>query len=305
MGVDRVMTVAIPLLGSAEAAAAVGASLRCRHERVAVDAALAARLDAVLEALGIRDAVESLSEREMVGLLGLVDSFLGQSADLAANPARTAWEHSEPRILLAQGEFSALLAPLLHRFVIPSVGGELQMRLERPCASLLDVGTGVGAFAIAMCRMWPEMTVVGIDPWGFVLALAREQIAAAGLSERIDLRQAAVEALEDVDRHDLAWVPTFFISDNVAERAMERVHSALRPGGYAILGVYVRPDDPVRSALTDLRTVRQGGALRTPREFQALLREVGFVDVEEIFDPGWRSPLTFVVGRRRTQQPTR
>ena len=87
------------------------------------------------------------------------------------------------------------------------------------------------------------MRVVGIDPWEFVLALAREQVAAAGLGERIDLRQTAVEALEDLDRHDLAWVPTFFISYNVAEPAMERVHGALRPGGYAILGVYVRPDD--------------------------------------------------------------
>ena len=110
MSVDRVLAVGVPLLVSAEAAAAVGASLRRRHEGVAVDAALAARLDAVLDALGILDAVESLSEREMVGLSGLFESFLGQSAALADNPARTAWEHSDPPILLAQGRASALMA---------------------------------------------------------------------------------------------------------------------------------------------------------------------------------------------------
>jgi SAM-dependent methyltransferase len=293
-----VLAVGVPLLGSAEAAAAVGARLRCRREGVAVDAALAARLDAVLDALGILDAVESLSEREMVGLSGLVESFLGQSADLAANPARTAWDHSDPRILLAQGRLSTLLAPIFQEFVVPSLGSDLQARLEQPRASFLDVGTGVAALAIAMCQLWPDLHVVGIDPWEFVLEVAREQVAAAGLGERIDLRQTAVEALEDLDRHDLAWMPTFFIPETAVERAIERVHAALRPGGYAILGLYVRPEDPVRSALADLRTVRQGGTLCTPRELETLLRTVGFEDVEEVFDPAGRSPLTFVAGRR-------
>jgi SAM-dependent methyltransferase len=298
MAVDRVLAVGIPLLGSAEAAAAVGASLRCRREGVAVDAALAARLDAVLDALGILDAVQSLSAREMVGLSGQVESVLGQSADLAANPARTAWDHSDPRILLAQGQFSTLLAPHFREFVVPSLGSDLQMRLAQPRASFLDVGTGVAALAIAMCQLWPELHVVGIDPWAFVLEVAREQVAAAGLGDRIDLRQTRVEALEDLDRHDLAWVPTFFIPETAIERAIERVHAALRPGGYAILGLYARPEDPVRSALADLRTVRQGGTLCTPRELETRLRTVGFEDVEEVFDPAWRLPLTFVTGRR-------
>ena len=182
--------------------------------------------------------------------------------------------------------------------MVPSLGSDLQLRLEHPRASFLDVGTGVAALAIAMCQLWPELRVVGIDPWEPVLELAREQVAAAGLGDRIDLCQTAVEALEDLDLHDLAWVPTFFIPETAVERAIERAHAALRPDGYAILGLYARPDDPVRRALADLRTVRQGGALRTPRELETLLRAVGFEDVEEVFDPAWRSPLTFVAGRR-------
>ena len=298
MGVDRVLAVGVPLLGSAEAAAAVGAGLRCRYDGVAVDVEVAARLDAVLDALGVLDAVQSLSEPEAVGLLGLVESFLGQSVDLAANPGRSRWDHADPRILLAQGQFSALLAPVLFEFVVPALGDDLQARLEQPCASFLDVGTGVGALAIAMCQMWPQLRVVGIDPWKPALELAREQVAAAGLGARVDLRHTGVEALEDLDQHDLAWVPTFFISDTVVQRAIERVHAALRPGGYAILGLYVRPDDPVRSALADLRTVRQGGALCTQHELGTLLEDVGFEDVDVVFDPAWRSPVTFVAGRR-------
>jgi len=122
MGVDRLLAVGVPLLGSAEAAA-VGASLRCRHEGVAVDVALAARLDAVLDALGILDALESLSEREMVGLSGLVESFLGQSAEFAANPARTAWDHSDPGILRTYCRFRGSV----HR---PGRGGQRPPRLS-------------------------------------------------------------------------------------------------------------------------------------------------------------------------------
>ncbi len=38
--------------------------------------------------------------------------------------------------------------------------------------------------------------------------------AAAGMQERIELRDASAEALDDEAQHDLAWVPTFFISED-------------------------------------------------------------------------------------------
>lgn len=297
-GTDRVLEVAVPMLGMAEALAALGASLRLRREGRTIEPRLAARLDAVLDALGVRDDVNALDAHETEALLGIVDGFLAQAADFVVEPGRTGWDHEEPSILLAQGHTSVLVADVLQRFVVPSLGDDLKRRLEIRGASFLDVGVGVGALAVAVCRSWSSMRVVGIDPWEPALALAREQVAAARLQERIELRNEAVEALDDADEYDLAWLPTFFIPDAVLEDAIARVHAAMRPGGWATFGVYARPGDPFRDAVADLRTVRQGGALLTPRELSEMIEHAGFCEVDVLFDPAWALPMVFVAGRR-------
>lgn len=296
--IDRVLPAAIPLLGAAEAAAALGATLRLRREDTTVEPELSARLAAVLDALGIREAVSALDEQEAVGLLGIVEGFLTQAADFVARPGRDAWDHEDPSILLAQGHSSALVPPALRRFVVPALGADLAARMDGADASFLDVGVGVGALAVGMCRLWPLLRVVGIDPWEPALALAREQVAAADLGERIELRKITAEALDDHERFDLAWVPTFFIPSAALEPAIERVLAALRPGGWALLGLYVRPGNPFIDALADLRTVRQGGSLRTPEEVATSLRQAGFDDVAVQFSPDWGLPIVFVAGRR-------
>lgn len=299
MATDDVLTAAVPMLGMAEAAAALGAALRLRRDGATVEPEMAARLDAVLDALGIREAVNALDPHETASLAGIVEGFLAQAADFAVAPGRDSWNHEEASILMAQGHTSVLVAEALQRFVVPSIGGDLAQRLDDPEAWFLDVGVGVAALAVAMCRLWPSLRVVGIDPWGPALALAREQVAAAGLQERVDLRQGVVEAFGDVDEYDLAWVPSFFVPSAVLEAAVARVHDALRPGGWVTLGLYARPGDPFRDALADLRTVRQGGALVTPEEMTSLLERAGFADVAVHFDAAWALPIVFVAGRRR------
>lgn len=135
--------------------------------------------------------------------------FLAQAAGFVIEPSRSGWDHEERRILLAQGHSSVLMPPILRRFVVPSLGGDLARRLEGAEASFLDVGVGVAALSVALCRSWPSLRVVGIDPWGPALVLARENVAAAGLEERIELRQMGAEMLEDAEAYDVAWVPTF------------------------------------------------------------------------------------------------
>ena len=293
--------VAMPRLASAEAVATLGACLRLRQEGGVVDPELVVRLDAVLDALGVRDTVNALDPHETAMLLGLVEGLLLQAADFVLHPGRTSWDHSHPSILLAQGQMSTLLAGVFQSLVLPSLGGDLATRLEAG-ATFLDVGVGVGALSIALCRAWPTLRVVGVDPWEPALELAREQIAAAGLQDRIELRAGVVESLQDAAMYDLAWVPTFFISGAVLERALERVHAALRPDGCAIFGQWVRPEDPLMAAVADLRTVRQGGAVHTPEETATLLASAGFSDVDVVVDPLLRAPVVYVTGRRRRSQ---
>jgi len=296
--IDRVLPAAIPLLGAAEAAAALGATLRLRRDGTTIEPELSARLDAVLGALGIGDAVDALDADESVAVLGIVEGFLQQAADFVTRPDRSTWDHEDPSILLAQGHTSALVPPAVKRFVVPALGDDLVARMDGPGASFLDVGVGVGALAVSMCRLWPSLRAVGIDPWEPALAVAREQVAAAGLQERIELRRITAEGLDDRERFDLAWVPTFFIPSAVLEAAIERVHAALRPDGWALLGMYARPGNPFIDALADLRTVRQGGSLRTPQELASSLERAGFADVAVHFSPEWGLPLVFVAGRR-------
>jgi SAM-dependent methyltransferase len=254
--------------------------------------------DAVLAALGVRDDVEALDEHELAGLVGIVEGFLAQAADHVCHPARAAWNHETPSILMAQGHTSTLLGGIFARSLVPAFGAGLEDRLRAAGASFLDVGVGVAALAITMCRLWPQLRVVGVDPWQPALELARENVAAAGLQERIELRELTAEALTDAGEHDLAWIPTIFISDAALERAIERVHAALRPGGWAILGLYARPDDPLAAAVADLRTARHGGALGTPQDVAAMLSHAGFAGVDVVFEPKWRLPMVFVVGQR-------
>jgi len=294
---DRVLPVVVPLLGATEALAALGAVLRARRDGLTLEPQLAERLDAVLDALGVHDAVTALDEDETTALLGIVEGFLAQSADFVVSPGRKGWDHEQPSILMAQGHSSVMVAELLRRFVVPALG-DLSARLDDERAAFLDIGAGVAALAVAMCRLWPSLRVVGIDPWAPALALARERVSEAGLEERIELRQAVAETLDDEARYDLAWVPTFFISGTVLDRVIERVHAALRPGGWATLGLYAAPDIPLAGAVTDLRTVRHGGAMQTPQEMAAQMVRAGFSDVDVLFDAAWGRPMMFVAGRR-------
>ena len=298
MGPDQVLRAAVPMLGAAEALAALGASLRLRRDGSTVDPELAARLDAVVDALGVGGAVNALHEHETVALLGIVEGFLAQAADFVVEPGRLGWGYEEPSILLAQGNTSALIAGVLRRFVVPSLGDDLTQRLDGRGAAFLDVGVGVAALSVAMCRLWPSLRVVGVDPWEPALVLAREYVTAAGLDERIELRQMAAETLEDAHAYDLAWVPTFFIPGAVLERVIERVHVSLRRGGWVLLGLYARPGDPLRDALADLRTVRHGGSLLTPAQAAAQLEHAGFRDVDVRFEAEWELPVVYVAGRR-------
>src|SRR3954468_23262314 len=58
-----------------------------------------------------------------------------------------------------------------------------------PCrgGSILDVGTGTAQIPIALCRDDPRALVVGLDLADAMLELARRNVDAAGLGDRIRL----------------------------------------------------------------------------------------------------------------------
>jgi precorrin-6B methylase 2 len=158
------------------------------------------------------------------------------------------------------------------------------------------VGVGVAAISIAMCRIWPGLRVVGIDPYELALSLANRNVERAGLSGRIELRRQGVEQLDEVAVYDLAWLAGPFLSRPALEVGLERVREGLRPGGWVVLGLYV-DEDPLRAALARLRTARSGGAIIAPEEAERLLRSAGLVEVATMRVSANPSAID-VVGRR-------
>ena len=290
----------MPMLGGAEAIAACGAALRLRRDGTEIAPELAERLDAVLGALGVRDAVDALDEHELTALLGVVEGFLAQALDLVGDPRARAGITSRRASSWRRGTRARCSRPSSRASSSRRWAATSRHAWTRRARPSSTSACGVAALSVAMCRAWPALRVVGVDPWEPALALAREHVAAAGLADRIELRATTAEQLSDDAAYDLAWVPTFFIPAAVLDEGggvVERVHAALRPGGGVIFGLYARPDNPVAAAVADLRTVRQGGTMCTPSELAELVARCGFEDVEVRFDAAW-GPVVYVVGRR-------
>ena len=288
MAFDELMGLTNRLLANAIALAAVTARLHLDELGTEGDPAVRAQLDRVADTLGVRAQLDGVDAQERAVLVAFSRSYLAQALDLLENPAQPgAWSHSDPVVLQAQGSASGVVATLLSDLGVGSRD-----------ARILDVGTGVAGLAIAFCRVFPDASVVGIDPWNPALALARENVAAAGLEPRVTLIETTIQDLRDDEGFDLVWLPSFFVPESVLDDAISRIHSLTRPGGTLVVGVtFADEANPLDAVTDDLMTIRSGGSVLEPGDAIDRLRAVGFEDVREL-ERTWNPPLRFVVGRR-------
>jgi release factor glutamine methyltransferase len=101
------------------------------------------------------------------------------------------------------------------RALIPRPESELlvEVALELAPARVLDVGTGSGAIALAIADELPGVEVVAVDVSADALAAARENTAALGLEQRVDLRLGEASIAAGTEPFDLVvanlpYVPT-------------------------------------------------------------------------------------------------
>ena len=285
---NEIQALVMRLVTEAESLAALVARLKLDAAGEPGDPDVAAQLDRVVDAIGATDLRARLGEQERATVIGHATTMLRQAIDLIDDPLRPGgWYYTDPQILQGQGASSAIIAQLL--------GGA---GIGRPHARILDIGTGVGALAVAFCRTFPDSTVVGVDTWELSLELARQNVAAAGLGSRITLRATSIQAFEDDDGFDLVWMPVIFLARSILADAVAHAVAAMRPGAQIVLGRYTGPADPVAGALGDLRTIRSGGTLLSGADARALLEGAGLVDVREI-ERTWPAPIGFTAGRRQ------
>jgi SAM-dependent methyltransferase len=284
---DEIQALAMRLVTQAECLAALVARLKLDASGEPGDPEVTEQLDRVVDLIGATDQRAGLAERERATVIGHATTMLRQAIDLIDDPVRAGgWYFTDPQILQGQGASSVIVAQLIAG---AGIGGH--------DARVLDIGTGVGALAVAFCRTFPDSTVVGIDTWELSLELARQNVASAGFGSRITLRATPIDAFHDNDGFDLVWMPVIFLSCAILDDAVAHAVAAMRPGAQIVLGRYAGPDDPVAGALGDLRTIRSGGTLLNAADTRALLEGAGLVDVREI-DRTWPAPIALTTGRR-------
>ncbi len=92
--------------------------------------------------------------------------------------------------IMGETEFSGLKLKVDRRALIPRPETErlielVMQQLAAPPASILDLGTGSGAIALALAKAYPGAQVTAVDRSEEALALARENAEAVGMAGRV------------------------------------------------------------------------------------------------------------------------
>jgi len=114
-----------------------------------------------------------------------------------------------------------------------------------PC-KVLDIAAGHGMFGITIATQNPHAHITAVD-WAPVLAVARENSAAAGVADRVAFRPGSTFEADLGEGYDIVLLTNIFHHFDVAtcEKLMRRVHAALKQGGKAITLEFVPNEDGV------------------------------------------------------------
>jgi methylase of polypeptide subunit release factors len=212
------------------------------------------------------------------------------------HPARPpAWHIEDPAVLQSMGDMSRMLPRRIMAFAAdrPALAKALTGRF-------LDVGTGVGAIALEAAARNPTLRVVGLDIWDPAIAIARANVAASAVHERIEIRKQSIAELAEAATYTLAFLAAPFMGKALIEVALDRLAVAVAPEGYLVVSIYIPPADKVLGPLIELRRVRNGGHPWTIEDMGAAMTSRGFVDLEIQTGPSGRGFMPTLLFARRS-----
>jgi ubiquinone/menaquinone biosynthesis C-methylase UbiE len=175
----------------------------------------------------------------------------------------------------------------------------------------LDVGTGTARIPIALAVADPSTRVIALDLAEHMLALARQNIIAAGLAERIVARNDDAKAIADSDARFEAVVSNSIVHHIPEPRTvLAEMVRLVEPGGTLFVRDLERPPSP--QALEHLVETYAGqesdraralfrnslNAALTLPEIGSLIRELGLPDSclarssDRHWTLAWKSPAS-------------
>ncbi len=164
---------------------------------------------------------------------------------------------------------------------------------------LVDLGGATGHLAIAACERYPGLraTVFDLAETG---PFAREVLSASSVADRVEL--VAGDFFNDpLPAGDLFALGRILHdwSEAKIRSLLRRIHDALPSGGALLVAEKLVNGDrtgPTAAQMQDLNMLTcTEGKERTLEEYEALLREAGFVDVRGVTTP---TPLDAILAHR-------
>lgn len=285
MSFESLMGAIQRLSASSEALASLGGELRLRQSGEEADPRTRQLLHDVIRGID-PTLLDGVSPEQEATALAVIRSGYHYAIDLLDNPARKpGWIHEDTEVLQTIGKQSRRIVHQINTFA--SQKAAFHQTLTSP-GSFLDIGTGVGWLAIEAAQLWPTLKIVGIDIWEPSLQLARSNIAARGMENRIALRTQSIVDLDDKEAFTVVFLPAPFLPFEIAVTAIEKAYRALAPGGWLVFGIFAPQPHPLGEALAALKIVRYGGYPWQTPEVEGQARRVGFEQIET-FAPGTAS----------------
>jgi SAM-dependent methyltransferase len=147
---------------------------------------------------------------------------------------------------------------------------------------VVDIHCGGGRWLIAMAQRFPALELVGVESEPDSVARARSNVAAAGLADRIEIRESTVADLDEA-RYDLAYFQYALHQMRDPVAALVAAWASLVPGGRIVVLDWPLPSTPEEFrtrhgeliAGVQLDELYQGTALVTRAGFQAWFAAAG------------------------------
>ncbi|GIJ44240.1 2-ketoarginine methyltransferase [Virgisporangium aliadipatigenens] len=128
-------------------------------------------------------------------------------------------------------------------------------RLPPDAPTVVDLGCGDGGFLVELCKRRADLIGIGLEPDAYSVELAKSGIVAAGLENRLSVRQGRASdalTLENSGDGTLCFMAAFVLQEMLEQEGRSAVCALLRdtvrrhPHAYwAIVEVDHRPDDAV------------------------------------------------------------